>query len=33
MKGLQQYVPFVRFQLHPIALEDQVNEVIKALTG
>jgi hypothetical protein len=33
MKGLQQYVPFVRFQVHPIASEDLVNEEIKALIG
>jgi len=33
MKALQQYVPFVRFQVHPIASESQVNEMIKGLTG
>jgi hypothetical protein len=33
MKALRQYVPFVRFQVHPIASESQVNEMIKALTG
>ncbi len=33
MKSLQQYVPFVRFQVHPIASEDLVNEEIKALIG
>lgn len=33
MKALQPYVPFVGFQVHPIASEDQVNELIKALTG
>ena len=33
MKALQKYVPFVRFQVHPIASEDQVNEMIKALSG
>jgi hypothetical protein len=33
MKALQQYVPFVRFQVHAISSEDQVNELIKALTG
>jgi len=32
-KALQQYVPFARFQVHPIASESQVNEVIKGLTG
>lgn len=33
MKALQQYVPFVSFQVHPIASESQVNEMIIALTG
>ena len=33
MKALQQYVPFVRFQVHPVASEGQVNEMVKALTG
>ena len=33
MKGLQQYVPFVRFQVLPIASEDQVNEMVKVLTA
>ncbi len=33
MKGIQQYIPFVRFQVYPIASEDQVNEMVKALTG
>jgi len=33
MKAIQQYVPFVRFQVHPIASESQVNEMIRALTG
>ena len=32
-KGLQQYVPFVRFEVHPVASEDLVNEEIKALLG
>jgi len=33
MKGLQQYVPFIKFQVHPIASESLVNDLIKALTG
>ena len=33
MKALQQYVPLVRFQVHPVASEGQVNEMIKDLTG
>ena len=33
MKALQQYVPFVRFQVYPIASESLVNEMIKGLTG
>ena len=33
MKALQRYVPFVKFQVHAIASEDQVNELIKALSG
>ena len=32
MNGLQQYVPFVNFKVHPLASEDQVDEMIKALT-
>jgi hypothetical protein len=33
MNSLTQYVPFVIFQLHPVATESQVNEMIKVLTG
>ena len=33
MNALQQYVPFCTYQVHPIATESQVNEMIKALTG
>jgi len=33
MKALQQYVPFVKFQIHPVASENQINEMIKGLTG
>ena len=32
-KATQQYVPFVKFQVHPIASESLVNELIKGLTG
>jgi len=33
MTSLQQFVPFCKFEVHPIASESQVNEMIKALTG
>ena len=33
MNALQQYVPFCLFKVHPIATEDHVNEMIKALSG
>jgi len=33
MNGLQQYVPFCIFKVHPIATETQVNEMLKALSG
>ena len=33
MNGLQQYVPFCTFKVHPIATESQVNEMLKGLTG
>ena len=33
MLGLAQYVPFCSFKVHPVATENQVNEMIKALTG
>ena len=32
MNALQRYVPFVIFKTHPIASENQVNEIIKALS-
>ena len=33
MTSLQQYVPFCKFDVHPVASENQVNEMIKSLTG
>ena len=33
MKSLQKYVPFCIYEVHPIATESQVNEMIKALSG
>ncbi len=33
MNTLHQYVPFVKFKVHPVATESQVNRMIKALTG
>ena len=33
MKSLQQYVPFCIFEVHPVATEDQVNEMIRGMTG
>ena len=33
MNAVTQYVPFVIFKLHPVATEDQVNEMIKTLIG
>ena len=33
MKSLQQYVPFCIFEVRPVASVDQVDEMIKALTG
>ena len=33
MKSIAQYVPFVIYKIHPIASEDQVNEMIRALSG
>ena len=33
MNALQQYVPFVTFKTYPVASENQVNEMIKALTS
>ena len=33
MKAIQQYVPFVTFNVKPVSSESQVNEMIKALSG
>jgi len=33
MKAIQQYVPFVKFEVHQVASESQVNEMIKAISG
>jgi uncharacterized heparinase superfamily protein len=33
MNSMQQYVPFVRFKVHPIASVSQVEEMIKALSS
>ena len=33
MKSLAQYAPWCIFEVHPIATESQVNEMIKALSG
>jgi len=33
MNTLQQYVPFCIFEVHPVATESQVNEMIKGMTG
>jgi hypothetical protein len=33
MNALQQYVPLIRFKVHPIASEEQVNQMIKTLSG
>ena len=33
MKSLQQYVPFVKFRVHPVATVSDVNEMLKALSG
>jgi hypothetical protein len=32
MKGIQQFVPYVHFKVHPVASVSQVEEMIKALT-
>ena len=32
-KMVQQYAPYVRFKTHPIASLDQVEEVVKSLSG
>jgi len=33
MNTLAQYVPYCIFKVHPVASEDQVNDMIKNLTG
>jgi len=33
MNGLQQYVPFCKFKVYPVATPDQVDEMLKALSG
>ncbi len=33
MNGLQQYVPFCSFKVHPIATPDMAEEMIKTLSG
>ena len=33
MKTIQQYVPFCIFEVHAIATEDRVNEMLTALSG
>ncbi len=33
MNGLQQYVPFCKFKVHPIATPDMAEEMIKTLSG
>ena len=33
MSALQQFVPYCSYTVHPIATEDQVNEMVKALSG
>ena len=33
MNTIQQYIPYCIFEMHPVATESQVNEMIKALTG
>ena len=33
MKTLEQYVPYCRYKIHPIASESQVNQLVKALSG
>lgn len=29
--ALEQYVPFARFRVHPVASEEQTNEIVRAL--
>ncbi len=31
--ALMKYVPYVRFNVHPLASESQTNEIIKSLSG
>jgi hypothetical protein len=33
MKTIQQYVPFCIFEVHAIATEDRVNEMLASMTG
>ena len=33
MNAMQQYVPYCAFKVHPVASENQVNEMVKALSG
>jgi hypothetical protein len=33
MNTLQQFIPYCTFTVHPIATEEQVNEMVKALPG
>ncbi len=33
MNAMQQYVPFVRFKTHPVASEQQINDMIRELSG
>jgi hypothetical protein len=33
MNALQQYCPFVRFKLHPLASEEEVNRMIEGLSA
>ena len=32
-KMVQQYAPYVKFKTHPVASVEQVDEVVKSLTG
>ena len=33
MKGLQQYVPYCIFEVHAVATEERVNEMLAAMSG
>ena len=33
LNAIQQYIPFCTFKAKPVASEDQINSMIKALTG